>query len=96
LKPGTTSSTASSTTKKSSLASRRNLRGNNRPVTVNSRFFIYRVAFPDALRTMATLTCVQDPLRHASALARELSIDIDEVADRTTFKVISKEALQPA
>ncbi|RVL47958.1 hypothetical protein CN141_33165, partial [Sinorhizobium meliloti] len=40
LKPGTTSSTASSTTKKSSLASRRNLRGNNRPVTddVRSRF----------------------------------------------------------
>lgn len=34
-KPGTTSSTALSTTKSSSPASRRNLRGNNRPVTLN-------------------------------------------------------------
>ncbi|WP_268815117.1 MaoC/PaaZ C-terminal domain-containing protein, partial [Sinorhizobium meliloti] len=49
LKPGTTSSTASSTTKKSSLASRRNLRGNNRPVTINYGFD--RVRFISPVRT---------------------------------------------
>ncbi|MBY5657288.1 sacsin N-terminal ATP-binding-like domain-containing protein [Rhizobium leguminosarum] len=54
---------------------------------VKSRFFIYRIVFPDTSRTTATLTSIQDPLRYASALARELSIDIDEVADRTTFSV---------
>lgn len=56
------------------------------------RYYIYRIIFDDGGRRAATLTMINDPLSYASALARELRLDIEDVANRATFRVVANES----
>lgn len=55
------------------------------------RYWVYRVVFDGEGRETATLTAVANPLSQQSALATELTIDLNAVTDRHVYKVTRKE-----
>jgi hypothetical protein len=50
-----------------------------------TRYFIYRIAFEDGARDLATLTLLCDPLSNASALQQKLHIQLDRASARESF-----------
>ncbi len=51
------------------------------------RYYVYQVIFENDARLEATLTLINDPLCYASALALDLRINIEDVANRESFRV---------
>ena len=51
------------------------------------RYWVYRVVFDSESREAATLTAVSNPLSRQSALATELTVDLNAVTDRHVYKV---------
>lgn len=60
-----------------------------------NRYWVYRVLFDGESRDSATLTAVSNPLSRQSALATELTVDLNAVADRHVYKVTRKDTVAP-